>query len=354
MTGPLVPAIPGLPTLDWNTFTGSRSSSTPCLLSQPNVQLTTSGRASILLALEILEIGAGDKVLVPTYHCPTMVAPVVARGAQPIFYPLDELGAPRLGWLAQQGTGQFRAILVAHFFGLPQHLAGIRQWCDRHGVHLIEDCAHALFGSSDGRPIGTWGDMAIASLTKFLPVPEGGCLVRNVGAQITPALQAPSFLRQIKSAFDIFHTSANHRRLKGFGGLIRGFYTMLGHFKSGTKDAREGPLTASISYGSSVDFPQSHQALTFASRWITRYAPRERIVAARRRNYGYLAHALARVTGMHPLKPDLPTDCAPYVFPLWVDQPDPGYAELRRLGFPVFRWDRLWPCLLYTSPSPRD
>jgi len=31
------------------------------------------------------------------------------------------------------------------------------------------------------------------------------------------------------------------------------------------------------------------------------------------------------------------------VFPLWVEQPDPGYLDLLRLDMPVFRWDRLWP-----------
>ena len=73
------------------------------------------------------------------------------------------------------------------------------------------------------------------------------------------------------------------------------------------------------------------------------HAPHERIVSHRRANYLFFAQALYGLAGMHPLHPDLPENCAPYVFPLWVDQPDPGYAELRHLEFPVSRWDRLWP-----------
>ena len=98
----------------------------------------------------------------------------------PFFYPLDGNGAPRLDWIRQQNLQGVRAILVAHFFGLPQPLAAIRQWCDQRGIRLIEDCAHALFGRSDGKAIGSWGDVAIGSLTKFHPVPEGGCWGRHL------------------------------------------------------------------------------------------------------------------------------------------------------------------------------
>ncbi len=49
--------------------------------------------------------------------------------------------------------------------------------------------------------------------------------------------------------------------------------------------------------------------------------------------------------GLRPLRPLLPDDCAPYVFPLWVETPDPGYQALRRLGFPVSRWDQRWPTI---------
>lgn len=58
-----------------------------------------------------------------------------------------------------------------------------------------------------------------------------------------------------------------------------------------------------------------------------------------------LSHALSGVAGLRPLRPLLPDDCAPYVFPLWVETPDPGYQALRRLGFPVSRWDQRWPTI---------
>lgn len=333
---------PKLPILDWGTFSGTRLSATPCLLTNPASQFTNSGRASILLALETLGIGPGDKVLVPTYHCPTMIAPISSRGAQPIFYPLNDVGAPNLEWIKKEAIQGVRAILVAHFFGLPQPLATVRQWCDQQGVRLIEDCAHALFGTSDGRAIGCWGDLAIASLTKFLPAPEGGCLVNNTASGFRLPLHRPNLKSQIKAGFDIIHAGVNHGRLNGLGTFMHGLFRVFKLFKK-KKNNPDRPPDPSSPVGFTIDVDQSHQALTSPSRWIAQHACRERIVSHRRKHYIILAQALSGMVGMHPLRPDLPVDCAPYVFPLWVDQPDPGYAELRRLAFPVSRWDWLWP-----------
>jgi hypothetical protein len=58
-----------------------------------------------------------------------------------------------------------------------------------------------------------------------------------------------------------------------------------------------------------------------------------------------------RVFLLRPVLPDLPDDAVPYVFPIWVEQPDPGYQALRSMRIPVFRWDRLWPT---TSKLPGD
>lgn len=337
--------IPRLPVFDWGTFTGARASATPCLLTHPSVQFTVSGRASILLALEMIKVGPGDKVLMPTYHCTTMIAPVAALGARSIFYPINNAGGPDLRWIQRHFSKDVRAILVAHFFGLPQPLADIRHWCDQHGVLLIEDCAHALFGVSGERPVGQWGDLAIASLTKFLPVPEGGCLVNNHVSLPPPRLDRTSFKCQLKAAYDIVHAGVIHGRLAGLGALVNGVSKLRGLFRAKQIDHtlnQRSPMD-SPDDGLGIDVDQAHLELTAASHWIALHVPRARIVDRRRENYLFFSKVLSDVTGMHPLLPNLPDHCAPYVFPLWVDQPDPGYAELRQLEFPASRWDRLWP-----------
>jgi hypothetical protein len=212
--------LPRLPLFGWSAFVGARDASLPCVLDQPHVVFTSSGGAAIALALRDLGTRSGDRVLVPTYHCPTMIAPVAATGATPLFFPLDEAGTPRIAELAKWDLAGVRAMIVAHYFGLPQPMARIRQFCDDRGIVLIEDCAHAMFGEADGRPIGSHGHYAIASLTKFLPTADGGCLVYGRGPAKPPALPARSFSDQIRIIANTVEAGAQHRRMPGVNGMI--------------------------------------------------------------------------------------------------------------------------------------
>jgi perosamine synthetase len=340
--------IPRLPVLSPAAFVGAADPGMPCLLSLPRMSFTTSGRASILLGLEALGIGAGDGVLLPTYHCPTMVAPVAYLKAKPVFYPLDKNGGPSLDCLNEQDLRQVRVLLVAHFFGLPQPMAHLRKWCDERGIALLEDCAHALFGSSEGRPIGAWGDIAIGSLTKFLPLTVGGCLVlgRNLPQPRLSVSAAPALARVI---FDVVELSAQHGRLPGLNRFVTGSLAALRSIRRTSApqveetDPTRAPSTAGAAAMGEIDVTVAHQSLPSTGRWLALRLPRSRIVERRRLLYARLSSRLSGQLGMVPLMPILPPDCAPYVFPLWVADPDPGYATLRAMRMPVSRWDWLWP-----------
>ena len=332
----------------WQALRGGRGSAVPCLLDLPSRHYTTSGRAAILLALEALGVGPGSAVLLPSYHCPTMVAPAVHLGATPHFFPIDERGAPDLAWLGGQDLRRAKVMLAAHYFGLPQPMATVRHWCHERGIALVEDCAHALFGRSGGKSIGAWGDFAIGSLPKFLPVPEGGCLVVNRAVAL-PALQRRGMAAGTKAAVDMLDVGAAHGRLAGLNTLIAVGLAGLRRLRTRSSAAAgaASSATAEAAPPAGADFVidprQAHRDLARPCRWAAQHLPRARIVDLRRRNYGMLLHRLGGYSGLRPLMPELPPDCAPYVFPLWVDRPDPSYAELRRLGMPVYRWDRVWP-----------
>lgn len=345
---PLALPLPPLPVLGWDSFTGARHAGTPSLLDDPSLLYTSSGRASLLLAMEALGVAPGVRVLVPTYHCPSVVAPVTQLGGEPVFYPIDDTGAPDLVWLGRADTSGVRAIVVAHLFGLPQPMRVIREWCDARGVSLVEDCAHALFGRTDGRPIGTWGDFAIGSLPKFLPVPEGGCLVSQRMA-VPPKLAPCPPVAHLKTGLNVIEAGARQRRFAGLNtvvcSLLDGLQRLRADEQRDTADDTPllAPLPPELDGDFEVDSALAHRRPSAPTRWIADGLPRGRIVARRRRFYAALLQRLNGIDGMRPLRPELPPDCAPYVFPLWVDQPEPGYAELRRHRIPVFRWDRIWP-----------
>lgn len=336
--------IPRLPVLGWASFRGDRAAKLPGVLDLPNVRYTTSGRAAIALALRVLNVQPGDAVLVPTYHCPTMIAPIVRAGATPVFFPVDALGAPSRAFLDSLSTTGVRAMLAAHYFGLPQHFSWLREWCDRRGIALIEDCAHAFFGRSDGRPVGSWGDVAIASLTKFFPVPEGGCLVSAKRSLDHVELAPRGAVAEIKAAMDAFEMGARHARFAGLNGLLGLAFGAKDRLR-GRSGPSEPPADEDVGEPSVNEYDDSLVAVRAASptRWVVRHVKHARIVAQRRHNYVRLAALLADVPGARPLRPELPDGAAPYVFPLLVENAEPRYRALRSVRLPLFRWDRLWP-----------
>lgn len=339
--------IPRLPILGWGTFSGARKSTIPCLLDAPHLTFTTSGRASIYQALKVLGVCKGHSVLVPTYHCPTMVAPVVALKADPVFCPIDSTGRIDVGALSQLARPNTRAVVAPHYFGLPQPMSDLRAWCDRTGIALIEDCAHSLFGIAAERDVGRWGDLAIASLTKFLPLPEGGCLIYNRAQPEYAALQRHRFSEEIKAAVDMFEEGARHAALPGLNTILRMLFGAKRGLRSQPSQSSESQTTAAVlpadDPNHTIDFHLVDTQLAVACHWIVKHAALERIVTNRRRNYVRLAQALSGSRAYRPVQPELQDNCAPYVFPLWVERPDPAYRQMRARGLPVFRWDYLWP-----------
>ena len=159
---------------------------------------TTSGRAAIYQALLQLKLPAGSTVLVPTYHCPTMVAPVPLANLNVAYFGLHADGLPDLGSIDTATATRSRAMIVSHYFGLARSLAEVRQWCDQHGIALIEDCAHCYFGEAGARPVGAWGDYSTASLSKFFPVSERGVLASAHRPITDLRLTPPGLKAQLK------------------------------------------------------------------------------------------------------------------------------------------------------------
>ena len=100
-------------------------------------------------------------------------------GARPVFADVEpETGNLDPASIERLITSVTKAICVVHYAGYPADLEALRAIADRHGLSLIEDCAHALGARNQGVPIGTVGDAAIFSFQaiKHLTTIDGGML----------------------------------------------------------------------------------------------------------------------------------------------------------------------------------
>ena len=157
-----------------------------------------SGRAALWALLRGLGVGPGDEVLLPAYLCESVVSPVEAVGGAPVCYPVGrDLGFDPAAIESLVGL-RTRAVVVIHYLGFPGPVGLLQELCARRGIALVEDCAHALFSRLGDRPLGSFGDAAIFSPWKSLPLPDGGALVVNSPGLVvrTPAAR-PSATRTL-------------------------------------------------------------------------------------------------------------------------------------------------------------
>lgn len=301
---------------------------------------TTSGRAAILLALERAGIRHGHRVLVPAYHCPSMVAPILALGATPVFYGLTPEGAPDIAKLDATGRRPADAMVAAHLFGIPADLRGARALCDAYEMALIEDCAHAFAGHGVS-PIGSFGDHVVASLTKFFPVLEGGLLLSRQGRGESPQLGAAGLVAELRAVFDVVELWASQGDSR-FARSMAPLFRIKRRLRA-AQAARTMDIEPEEDASFRVDTALSHRRALRSTQWLVRHSNWPGIAAARRRNFALYDRLLSGVPhGYCPMK-GLPEGAVPYVYPFLVPGSESVYQGLRAQGVPVFRWDRRWP-----------
>jgi dTDP-4-amino-4,6-dideoxygalactose transaminase len=144
--------------------------------------LTTSCTHALEMAALLLDLEPGDEVIVPSYTFVSTVNAFVLRGARPVFIDIRRdtlnLDEARLEPLVTRRT---RAVVPVHYAGVGCEMDVILEVARRHGVAVVEDNAHGLFGRYKGRYLGTFGALATQSFheTKNVTCGEGGALLVN-------------------------------------------------------------------------------------------------------------------------------------------------------------------------------
>ena len=348
-----LPDVPVQPVLSFNLLAWRRKRSTPTVLDAGPAIYVTAGRVAIALALQAMGVSKGDKVLVPAFHCASMVEPLAWVGAEPTFYRVRDDLSVDLDDVAAKTDAATRVLLATHYFGFPQDLVTLRNFCDYQGLKLLEDCAHSFFGTYEGRPLGSYGDIAIASLTKFLPVPDGGCLISSRDNMENVRLHGQSVVENIKGLWDCLEDAVYYKRLSPIAPFLALAKTTRSIARSlrpaGAADRRGSANSINPAYATS-GIPGK-----FDARWIdVRASAVTRAIGhmtagamnvdRRRHNYWALLEGLAGLTGCRPIKSTLPEGVVPYMFPLWIDDLDRLFPRLEDAAVPMLRFGQfLWP-----------
>lgn len=340
--------IPTQPLLSLASFfQGKSRSDLPSVLDAGNAIFVTSGRVAIALALQQMKIGKGDKVLVPAYHCASMVEPVIWLGATPVFYKINSDTTVDLDDLKSKLSGSTKVLMATNYFGFPQNLADIRRFCDANGLLFLEDCAHSFMGEYRGKPLGSYGDYAIASAMKFFPIYEGGCLVSPSPAIDKVPLESAGLGFELKSAFNALEKGFAYGRMSFLKAVLSVPMWLKNFIWAGVKSggaAKQTSLGPGASDGG-FNFEPSwlHKRASLLSRILIKTVSKSRMAVRRREIYQTLHRSLADLPGCSPLFPTLADGAVPYVYPLVCENLPTIFPLLKNAGVPVIRFaEFLW------------
>ena len=145
----------------------------------------SNGTVALEFALQALGVGSGDEVVVTSRTFVASASSIVTCGARPVFADVDA-DSQNITAASVEAvlTPKTKAVIAVHLGGWPCEMDALAELAKRHDLKLIEDAAQAHGAEYQGRPVGSWGDIAAFSFCqdKILTTGgEGGMIVTNDG-----------------------------------------------------------------------------------------------------------------------------------------------------------------------------
>jgi perosamine synthetase len=140
-----------------------------------------SAMAGLQLGLMVIGVGEDDEVICDPI-VPFGAKAVLYQHARPIFADIEaETHNISPASIRRRITPRTKAIIVTHLWGLPAPMDEIMAIAREHQLGVVEDCAHALLATFDGKPVGTFGTAGVFSFQqqKHLSTGDGGLIVTN-------------------------------------------------------------------------------------------------------------------------------------------------------------------------------
>jgi dTDP-4-amino-4,6-dideoxygalactose transaminase len=145
------------------------------------VAVSSCGGA-MFLALKAAGVKLGDPVLTSTFTLAPVPGAIAHAGAQAVLVETCADYTTDLADLeAKAKSSGAKVFLISHMRGHITDMQAVRNICDKHGITVIEDCAHTMGAKWDGKHTGTWGRIGCysAQTYKHINSGEGGLLVTD-------------------------------------------------------------------------------------------------------------------------------------------------------------------------------
>jgi dTDP-4-amino-4,6-dideoxygalactose transaminase len=190
-----------------------------------------SGTAAVHLALKLVGVEPGDRVLVSTLTFSASVNPIVYLGGLPVLVDSERgswnmdpaLLADAVEDMVRQGNPP-RAVVVVHLYGQSADMNPILEVCRSHGIAVIEDAAEALGATYNGLAPGIMGDVGIYSFNgnKIITTSGGGMLVSDDVRLVEQARKLSTQAREPAPHYEHAEIGYNYRMSNVLAAIGRG------------------------------------------------------------------------------------------------------------------------------------
>ncbi len=143
---------------------------------------TASGTTALVVSLHVMDVDAGDEVIVSPFTFIATYNAVLQHKALPVFADTDPATLTMdPATIESRITDRTRAILPVHIYGMPCDMDPINAIAKKHKLAVVEDACQAWLAEYKGRKCGTLGDLGCFSFqeSKHLPSGEGGAVTGN-------------------------------------------------------------------------------------------------------------------------------------------------------------------------------
>jgi L-glutamine:2-deoxy-scyllo-inosose/3-amino-2,3-dideoxy-scyllo-inosose aminotransferase len=209
---PEVPSMASKFQQEWAEFNGSKYCA-----------LLTNGTHTLQLALETLNVGAGDEVIVPGLTWQATASVVCDVNAVPILVDVDpETLCIDPDKVEAAITPRTRVIIPVHLYHRMADMDRLMRIARKHRLRVIEDCAHTHGSRWDDRGAGTLGDFGSYSFqsTKLMKSAEGGALLMQKESYYWKVVSQRSCGREYKKGTKVH--SGNYRMTSFQAAILRG------------------------------------------------------------------------------------------------------------------------------------
>lgn len=306
------------------------------------------GRNAIWHAMKAIKLSPGDNVLMPAYHCGVEIDAVLSFNVKVKFYEISPSTEINVNNIKREIDKKTKAIFIIHYFGFPQPILEIKELCSQNNIYLIEDCAHSLFSSYKGKFLGSFGDMSIFSLTKTLPVPNGGALlINNPDIDYSDNTICPTQIMTLRGIALLL--IAYFRKNKVLFNMID--FILIKPIRIGfrvIKKLQRGVTTKDlIPDATQFNTELVNLGISQISRRLINNFDFNDIIVNRRQNFLFLLNEFKNHPLIKPIFNDLPDGVCPLFFPAIINNRDKVYSELLTKGISTFIFGRkLHPLLI--------